>query len=156
VTCIVLQYVSQHLVHTHLNRFFCQEAITDKNELYRRERDAEAGLMGDKPIEKDDLISPLRNVSALCNLHRSVVRSYIPRSLVLACDTPKSWFTAGLNLLRAAPEGSLSPTSGLQMEPTSATTPFTPSLPSLVPPDPDERLQLPLSREMALCVSPYL
>lgn len=64
----------------------------------------------------------------------------------------KSWFTAGLNQLKAVPEDSLSPTSALQLEPTSTITAFTPSLPSLTPPSPDEQLQLPLSREMALYV----
>ncbi|KAI0249495.1 Sec8 exocyst complex component-specific domain-containing protein [Lactifluus subvellereus] len=113
--------------------YHSSDAVTDKNELYRRECDAEARLTGDKPIGKEDLISPLRKVSALCNLYRSV-----------------SWFTAGLNLLKAVPEDSLSPISALQMEPTSATTPFTPVHPSLVPAGPDEQLQLPLSREMAL------
>jgi exocyst complex component 4 len=63
---------------------------------------------------------------------------------------PKSWFTTGLKQLKAVPEDSLSPTSALQMEPASAVTPFTPSLPSLMPLSPDEQLQLPLSREMAL------
>ena len=62
----------------------------------------------------------------------------------------KSWFTTGLNQLKAVPEDSLSPTSALQTEPTSALTPFTPPLPSLIPVNPDEQLQLPLSREMAL------
>ncbi len=38
------------------------------------------------------------------------------------------------------------------MEPASAITPFTPSLPSLIPLSPDEQLQLPLSKEMALYV----
>jgi hypothetical protein len=33
-------------------------------------------------------------------------------------------------------------------------TPFTPSLPSLEPLNPDEQLQLPLSKEMALYVKP--
>jgi exocyst complex component 4 len=59
---------------------------------------------------------------------------------------PKSWFTAGLNQLKAVPEDSLSPTSVVQMEPASAITPFTPFMPS----SPEEQLQLPLSREMAL------
>ena len=60
---------------------------------------------------------------------------------------PKSWFTTGLNQLKAVPEDSLSPTSALQSEPASALTPFMPSLPPL---NPDEQLQLPLSKEMAL------
>jgi exocyst complex component 4 len=59
---------------------------------------------------------------------------------------PKSWFTAGLNQLKAGPEDSLSPTSAIQIEPSSAVTPFTPFIPA----SPDEQLQLPLSREMAL------
>jgi hypothetical protein len=33
--------------------------------------------MGDRSIGKGELISPFRNVSALCNLYRSVVRLYI-------------------------------------------------------------------------------
>ncbi|KAH8991923.1 Sec8 exocyst complex component-specific domain-containing protein [Lactarius akahatsu] len=109
------------------------ETDLDKNRLYRRERDAESQLMGDRSIGKGELISPLRNVSALCNLYRSV-----------------SWFTVGLNQLKAVPDDSFSPTSTVQMESASAITPFTPSLPSLVPLSPDEQLQLPLSKEMAL------
>lgn len=109
------------------------ETDLDKSRLYRRERDAESQLMGDRSIGKGELISPLRNVSALCNLYRSV-----------------SWFTVGLNQLKAVPEDSFSPTSAVQIEPASAITPFTPSLPSLVPLSPDEQLQLPLSKEMAL------
>ncbi|KAH9996469.1 Sec8 exocyst complex component-specific domain-containing protein [Russula vinacea] len=104
-------------------------AVTNKSELLQRERDAEIRLTGDRPIGKEDLISPMRNVSALCNLYRSV-----------------SWFTTGLNQLKAVPEDSLSPTSALT-EPASALTPFMPFLPPL---NPDEQLQLPLSKEMAL------
>jgi hypothetical protein len=66
---------------------------------------------------------------------------------------PKSWFTAGLNQLKAVPEDSLSPISAIQVEPASTITAFTPSLPSLTPPNADEQLQLPLSREMALYVT---
>ena len=104
-------------------------------------------------VEKEDLIGPMRNVSALCNLYRSVVCLYILPSWRLLMMLPKSWFTAGLNRLRAVPEDSLSPTSAFQMEPASAISPFTPSLPSLIPLSPDEQLQLPLSREMALYVT---
>ena len=113
-------------------------------------------MTGDRPIGKEGLISPLRNVSVLCNLYRSVVCLYIPTSWTLLVTLPKSWFTAGLNLLKAVPEDSLSPTSALQMEPASATTPLTPFPASLVPAGPDEQLQLPLSREMALYVTPFL
>jgi len=109
------------------------ETDLDKNGLYRRERDAESQFMGDRSIGKGELISPLRNISALCNLYRSV-----------------SWFTVGLNQLKAVPEDSFSPTSTVQMEFASAITPFTPSLPLLVPLSPNEQLQLPLSKEMAL------
>jgi exocyst complex component 4 len=122
----------------------------NKSELHQRERDVEARLTGDRPIEKEDLIDPMRNVSALCNLYRSVVCLYILCIPLNAYDAIKSWFTTGLKQLKAVPEDSLSPTSGLPMEPTSAMSPFTPALPSLVPFNPDEQLQLPLSREMAL------
>jgi hypothetical protein len=49
----------------------------NKSELHQRERDAEVRLTGDRPIEKEGLIGPMRNVSALCNLYRSVVCLYI-------------------------------------------------------------------------------
>ena len=65
----------------------------------------------------------------------------------------KSWFTTGLNQLKAVPEDSMSPTSAIQMEPTSTITAFTPSLPLHMPLGPDEQLQLPLSKEMALYVT---
>jgi len=61
-----------------------------------------------------------------------------------------SWFTSGLNQLKAVPEDSLSPTSVLQVDPPSAITPFTLSLRSRTPLNPEEKIQLPLSREMAL------
>ena len=49
----------------------------NKSELHQRERDVEVRLTGDRPIEKEDLVGPMRNVSALCNLYRSVVCLYI-------------------------------------------------------------------------------
>jgi exocyst complex component 4 len=122
----------------------------NKSELHQRERDAEVRLTGDRPVEKEDLIGPMRNVSALCNLYRSVVCLYILYIPLNAYDVTKSWFTTGLKQLKAVPEDSLSPTSGLPMEPTSAMSPFTPALASLMPLNPDEQLQLPLSKEMAL------
>ena len=122
----------------------------NKSELHQRERDVEVRLTGDRPIERDDLIGPMRKVSALCNLYRSVVCLYILYISLYAYDATKSWFTTGLKQLKAVPEDSMSPTSGLPMEPTSAMSPFTPAMPSLMPLNPDEQLQLPLSREMAL------
>ncbi len=122
----------------------------NKSELHQRERDAEVRLTGDRPVEKEDLIGPMRIVSALCNLYRSVVCLYVLCIALITHNATKSWFTTGLNQLKAVPEDSLSPTSGRQMEPTSAMSPFTPSLPWLMPLNPDEPLQLPLSREMAL------
>ncbi|KAI0307673.1 Sec8 exocyst complex component-specific domain-containing protein [Multifurca ochricompacta] len=109
------------------------ETGTNNNELHRRECDAEARLMSDKSIVKGDLIGPLRNVSALCHLYRSVL-----------------WFTAGLNQLRAVLEDNLSPTSALQLEPASAITPYMSTFPSILPLSPEEQLQLPLSKEMSL------
>ena len=122
----------------------------NKSELHQRERDAEIRLTGDRPVEKEDLIGPMRNVSALCNLYRSVVCPYILYIPLNSYDATKSWFTIGLKQLKAVPEDSLSPTSGLPMEPPSAMSPFTPALPSLMPLNSDEQLQLPLSKEMAL------
>ena len=89
----------------------------NKSELHQRERDAEVRLTGDRLIEKEDLIGPMRNVSALCNLYRSVVCLRILYILLNSYDATKSWFTTGLKQLKAVPEDSLSPTSGLPMEP---------------------------------------
>ena len=108
--------------------------------------------MGDGSIGKGEIISPMRNVSALCNLYRSVVGLYILHVHVVIHDIFKSWFTIGLNQLKAVPDDNFLPTPTVQLQPPSAITPFTPSLPSLVPLDPDEQLQLPLSKEMALYV----
>ncbi|KAI9513074.1 Sec8 exocyst complex component-specific domain-containing protein [Russula earlei] len=127
------QWAQNSEIAAGLSDLYHTEAIPTRNELRRRERDAEAQLIGDKLIGKEDLIGPMRSVSALCNLYRSV-----------------SWFTTGLNQLKAMPEDSLSPTSAHQMDSSSVITPFTPSLPKLAPLNPDEQLQLPLSREMAL------
>ncbi|KAI0068285.1 hypothetical protein BV25DRAFT_1793562 [Artomyces pyxidatus] len=107
--------------------------IARRRELCRREREIEAEIMGDNSVSKENLVTPLRNISALSNLYRSV-----------------AWFSAALNQLKAVPGDSISPTSPQRMEPVSAVTPFTPYLPSLVPITADEQLQLPLSREMAL------
>lgn len=60
----------------------------NKSELHQRERDVEVRLTGDRPIEKEDLIGPMRNVSALCNLYRSVVCSYVLYIPLNAYDTP--------------------------------------------------------------------
>src|SRR6266702_505580 len=65
------------MMNNYIGYILSQETVLDKNILYRRERDVESQLMGDRPIEKGELIGPLRNVSALCNLYRSVVRLYI-------------------------------------------------------------------------------
>jgi exocyst complex component 4 len=59
---------------TCLSDLYHALAVTNKSELHLRERDAEARLTGDRPIGKEDVIGPMRNVSALCNLYRSVVR----------------------------------------------------------------------------------
>ena len=75
----------------------------------------------------------------------TVFQSHRPLMVLL-----KSWFTTGLNQLKAVPEDSLSPTSAYQTEPSNALSPFSPSPPSLMPLSHDEQLQLPLSREMAL------
>jgi hypothetical protein len=68
----------------------------------------------------------------------------------------QTWFAEGLNSLKVAQE-EFSPTTPRYLEPASATTPHMPSyLPSLPAPSPDESLQLPLSKEMALYVHlPY-
>jgi exocyst complex component 4 len=64
------------MVNSYVSSILSQEINLDKNGLYRRERDAESQFMGDRSIGKGELICPLRNISALCNLYRSVVRPY--------------------------------------------------------------------------------
>ena len=63
-------------INNSISSILFQATDLDKNGLYRRERDAGSQFMGEKSISKGELISPLRNVSALCNLYRSVVRLY--------------------------------------------------------------------------------
>lgn len=80
ITCLSdLHHASVRMVvmaNGYTSSIFSQATNLDKNGLYRRERDAESQFMGDKSIGKGELISPLRNISALCNLYRSVVRLY--------------------------------------------------------------------------------
>ena len=61
----------------------------------------------------------------------------------------QTWFAAELDKLKAAPEGSLSPTTPMKLEPMSAVTPWTPNIPGLQL-GTNEPLSLPLSTAMAL------
>ncbi|ETW86911.1 hypothetical protein HETIRDRAFT_377575 [Heterobasidion irregulare TC 32-1] len=103
-----------------------------RRNICRREGRIESHLLGDSIIAKDDLVHPLRNLSALGNLYRSV-----------------AWFAASLNQLKAASVESLSPTTP-KLDSLAAPTPYTPYLPFVLPISAGEQLQLPLSREMAM------
>ncbi|KAI0936742.1 hypothetical protein AcV5_004806 [Taiwanofungus camphoratus] len=104
-----------------------------KLQLCRQETHLEQNLLGGQPVSKDDLIMSMRNLPALASLYRSV-----------------TWFAAELDALKSAPEGALSPTTPLKLEPVSAVTPYTPYLPAMLPIQANEPLSLPLSAAMAM------
>ncbi|KAF5352783.1 hypothetical protein D9756_006065 [Leucocoprinus leucothites] len=108
--------------------------LMKQQQLCRQQTNIEIELLGRRPIEKEDLIPSVRNLSALATLYRSV-----------------AWFAQQLGALRARPDDSLlSPTSPNGLESLSANTPFTPFIPLPLPSVDDGELNLPLSKEMAL------
>ncbi|KAF7320273.1 Sec8 exocyst complex component specific domain-containing protein [Mycena kentingensis (nom. inval.)] len=112
--------------------FLTPEAdLAKQQQLCRQETNLEMDFLGQTAIQHSDLVVSVRNLGALASLYRSV-----------------AWFATELSGLKATPEeGVMSPTN---LEPISAVTPYTPSLPTLPVVSPGDRLQLPLSREMAL------
>ncbi|KAJ7706369.1 Sec8 exocyst complex component-specific domain-containing protein [Mycena rosella] len=103
---------------------------TKLQQLSRQETNLEMDFLGQNAIQNSELVASIRNLGALASLHRSV-----------------AWFALELQVLKATPEDILlSPTV---IEPMSAVSPYTPFLPAM-PSSPTEKLQLPLSREMAL------
>ncbi|KAJ7630763.1 exocyst complex component sec8 [Roridomyces roridus] len=104
---------------------------SQQQQLCRQETNLEMDFLGQNTIQHPDLIVSVRNLAALASLYRSV-----------------AWFAAELQLLRMTPEvdSLLSPTP---IEPPSAISPYTPFLPT-IPTSSTDKLQLPLSREMAL------
>ncbi|OBZ79924.1 putative exocyst complex component sec8 [Grifola frondosa] len=105
-------------------------AVQARSKLCRQETHLESSL-GEGSVGKKDLIVSIRNLSALASLYHSV-----------------TWFTSELDALKSAPEPSL--TTPSKLEPTSASTPYTPYLPVISPLRPNEQLRLPLSSAMAL------
>ncbi|KAI0080371.1 hypothetical protein K474DRAFT_1590049 [Panus rudis PR-1116 ss-1] len=101
--------------------------------LSQQETHLEANLLGDKSVSREELVPSPRDLAAMASLYHSV-----------------TWFAAELNALKSVPEGAISPTTPLRLEPISAVTPFTPYKPSLIPVQPNEQLRLPLSSAMAL------
>lgn len=108
--------------------------LMKQQQLCRQQTNIEIELLGRRPIEKEDLIPSVRNLSSLATLYRSV-----------------AWFTQQLNALRARPDDSLlSPTSPNGLESITALTPFTPFISPPPPSNDDGELNLPLSKEMTL------
>ncbi|KAI0654199.1 Sec8 exocyst complex component-specific domain-containing protein [Cubamyces menziesii] len=107
--------------------------LSMKQQLCRQETHLENSLLGEGAVGKHDLISSIRNVSALASLYHSV-----------------TWFATQLEALKSSPEDAISATSPLRLEPTSALSPTSPYLPVVAPVQPDEPLKLPLSSAMAL------
>ncbi|KAF7339799.1 Sec8 exocyst complex component specific domain-containing protein [Mycena venus] len=102
-----------------------------QQQLCRQETNLEMDLLGQNTIQHSELIVSIRNLGALASLYRSV-----------------AWFASELHVLKATPEENSSLLSPVPLEPMSAVSPYTPFLPSL--PASTDKLQLPLSREMAL------
>ncbi|EPQ60468.1 exocyst complex component sec8 [Gloeophyllum trabeum ATCC 11539] len=108
--------------------------VAKKLQLCRQETHLEIWqILNDQTVSKDDLISPLRNLSSLGTLYHSI-----------------TWLASELTKLKSAPEDTYSPTTPLKLEPVSAATPYTPYLPILPSLQQTDELTLPLSREMAL------
>ncbi|KAI0361385.1 hypothetical protein OH77DRAFT_1417634 [Trametes cingulata] len=104
-----------------------------KQQLCRQETHLENSLLGEGAVTKHDLITSIRNVSALASLYHSV-----------------TWFADQLEALKASPDDPTSATSPLRLEPSSALSPTSPYLPLISPVRPDEQLKLPLSSAMTL------
>ncbi|KAJ6574932.1 Sec8 exocyst complex component-specific domain-containing protein [Mycena capillaripes] len=102
-----------------------------QQQLCRQETNLEMDLLGQNTIQHSELVVSVRNLGALASLYRSV-----------------AWFASELQVLKATPEDSLLSPAPL-LEPVSAVSPYTPFLP-VMPTASTEKLQLPLSREMAL------
>ncbi|KAK7064373.1 Sec8 exocyst complex component-specific domain-containing protein [Favolaschia claudopus] len=102
-----------------------------QQQLCRQETNLEMDLLGQNTIQHSELIPSIRNLGALASLYQSV-----------------AWFASELHVLKATPEENSSLLSPTPLEPVSAVSPYTPFLPTL--PVSTDKLQLPLSREMAL------
>jgi exocyst complex component 4 len=118
----------------------------------RQETHLELQLLGQGTVTKGDMVASPRNLSALGSLYHSVV-SFVGSSRD-ACKLKmqQTWFSTELNALRSSPEVALSPTTPRNLEPISATTPYTPFIPLTLQVLPNEQLKLPLSQPMALLV----
>ncbi|KZT02404.1 uncharacterized protein LAESUDRAFT_730147 [Laetiporus sulphureus 93-53] len=134
---LAAQWVQKAELGTCLSELF--KAMNDDNaraqrsQLCRQEAHLEQSLLGDRSVEKADLVVSARNLSALASLYHSV-----------------TWFASELNALKSAPEVALSPTTQLKLEPVSAVTPYTPYLPAIESTQANEPLSLPLSAAMAM------
>ncbi|KAJ3554644.1 hypothetical protein NM688_g3000 [Phlebia brevispora] len=106
-------------------------ALSKKLQLCSQESHLESNLLGERTVAKDELIMSTKNLASLSSLYHSV-----------------TWFASELNALKQGSDIHLSPTTPLKLEPLSATTPFTPHMPS--PLQPHEQLKLPLSNAMAM------
>ncbi|KAF7306760.1 Sec8 exocyst complex component specific domain-containing protein [Mycena indigotica] len=105
--------------------------LPKQQRLCKQETHLELNFLGQTDIKRTDLIVSIRNLGALASLYRSV-----------------SWFASELSILKSTSDDTLmSPTN---LEPPSAVTPYTPFLPPLPTVASADKLQLPLSREMAL------
>ncbi|KAJ7783589.1 exocyst complex component sec8 [Mycena maculata] len=102
-----------------------------QQQLSRQETNLEMDFLAQNIIQHSDLVVSIRNLGALASLYRSV-----------------AWFASELQVLKATPEDSLLSPTPIE-PPASAVSPYTPFLPVLAPSSTD-KLQLPLSREMAL------
>ncbi|KAI0785469.1 Sec8 exocyst complex component-specific domain-containing protein [Irpex lacteus] len=109
-----------------------QKSSVPAMQLCRQESHLECQLLGDRTVSKDEIVVSTRNLAALASLYHSV-----------------TWFAAQLDKLKSGPEGALSPTTPMKLEPMSAMTPWTPYIPSMHLAL-SEPLALPLSTAMTL------
>ncbi|KAJ7786127.1 exocyst complex component sec8 [Mycena metata] len=107
--------------------------ISKQQQLARQETNLEMDFLGQNTIQASELVVSVRNLGALASLYRSV-----------------AWFASELQVLKATPEDPSALLSPAALEPMSAVSPYTPFLPALPASSSSDKLQLPLSREMAL------
>ncbi|KAJ7487411.1 exocyst complex component sec8 [Mycena galericulata] len=106
--------------------------LPKQQQLCRQETNLEMDFLGQNTIQHSDLVVSVRNLGALASLYRSV-----------------AWFASELQVLKATPEDSLLSPTPIE-PPVSAVSPYTPFLPAMPSASSTDKLQLPLSREMAL------
>ncbi|KAK2461622.1 hypothetical protein APHAL10511_006085 [Amanita phalloides] len=128
ILAISAQWSQKSEITSCLAELLTTDDVVKQEQLSLQETEIELGLLGQGNLSPSQLMFTIRQIPALAVLHRSV-----------------SWFNSELQALRS--DSDMVQTS-TDIEPTSATTPYRPHFQVLT--SRPSKLQLPLSREMAL------